>query len=186
MKEKIFPRLETKRLLMDKLELHHASDYLAIRSNENVMKSTAMRVISAKDIQRIERYIQQQQNKFKRGNYLFWGMFLRETQNLIGAIFTEDINKHNLWVEIGYFLTQSAWGNGYMTEAVGEVVRYCFEDWGMNRIQAWTFDDNVASQKVLIKNSFQHEGTFRDFIRHPDSSLRTIRYYSLLKRDILT
>jgi len=180
---KVFPRLETERLFLDQLQVHHAQDYLAIRSDAHVMSTTAMRLLKSDDINRAEKLITQQANKFERGNFISWGIFSRESSKLIGYIFFQNISKHSLWVEIGYFLAHDIWGNGYMTEALSPAIDYCFESCGLNRIQAWTFDDNIASQRVLEKNNFQHEGTFRDYIRHADGTLKTIHYYARLKSD---
>ncbi len=64
-------------------------------------------------------------------------------------------------IEVGYFLKQSAWGNGYATEACRRIVRFAFEESPLTEIVA-TFDKgNVASRNVLEKVGFVNHGTRR-------------------------
>ncbi|KAM5355715.1 hypothetical protein ACJ41O_002361 [Fusarium nematophilum] len=64
--------------------------------------------------------------------------------------------------EVGYWLGESSWGRGYMTEALQAFARWCFETWpGLNRLEASAYGRNVASQNVLRKCGFVEEGTRR-------------------------
>ncbi|MCH7945300.1 MAG: GNAT family N-acetyltransferase, partial [Armatimonadetes bacterium] len=76
----------------------------------------------------------------------------------IGRIRLE-LSKRNSTGDIGYELAPDHWGNGYATEALREVVRYGFEELRLNRLQAWAYEPNKASQRVLEKAGFTHEGT---------------------------
>ncbi|OAQ72260.1 acetyltransferase [Pochonia chlamydosporia 170] len=63
---------------------------------------------------------------------------------------------------LGYFLTPSAWGKGYGTEAISAVVRWAFETWpGLNRIDGEAYSSNMASVRVLEKSGFVREGVRR-------------------------
>ena len=63
--------------------------------------------------------------------------------------------------QIGYVLVPSERGKGYCTEAVQLAVDYLFMSKEIVRVQAGTFTDNMASQKVLEKSGFQREGIIR-------------------------
>ncbi len=63
--------------------------------------------------------------------------------------------------QIGYVLIPSERGKGYCTEAVQIALDYLFLSKDIVRVQAGTFPDNVASQRVLEKCSFQREGKIR-------------------------
>ncbi len=63
-------------------------------------------------------------------------------------------------VEIGYGILPEYWGNGYMTEAVKAVSEWAFLQTGVNCITAETEEDNIASQKVLIKSGFIKTGEY--------------------------
>ena len=62
---------------------------------------------------------------------------------------------------IGYYLAPTERGKGYGTEAVRMMVDYLFLGKNIVRIQAETHPDNIASQRVLLKNGFKREGVIR-------------------------
>jgi RimJ/RimL family protein N-acetyltransferase len=74
---------------------------------------------------------------------------------LIGGI---GISDHEGSPNLGYWLTPSAWGRGYATEAgraVVEMARYALP---LRRLDAWHFADNPASGAVLRKLGFRATG----------------------------
>ena len=54
-------------------------------------------------------------------------------------------------MQLGYFLGQLYWGQGYMTEAAGAVVDHVFATLGEPILQSGAFPDNRASLRVLEK-----------------------------------
>lgn len=70
-------------------------------------------------------------------------------------------NIHFRTAELGYYLGEPYWGNGYMTEAVRQVCDYIFENTDILRIFAEPFAYNVASCRVLEKSGFELEGVMR-------------------------
>ena len=64
-------------------------------------------------------------------------------------------------LEIGYWLTPTAWGRGYATEAGGAVVQMARHALGQRRVSAYHHLDNPASGKVLRKLGFTETGHAR-------------------------
>ncbi|HEX2469224.1 MAG TPA: GNAT family protein [Candidatus Limnocylindrales bacterium] len=65
-------------------------------------------------------------------------------------------------VELSYQLFDRADdGQGYVSEAVGLLVRYLFENKALNRIRLIIHPGNAGSQRVAEKNGFQREGVMR-------------------------
>jgi RimJ/RimL family protein N-acetyltransferase len=65
-------------------------------------------------------------------------------------------------VELSYQLFDRADdGHGYVSEAVGLLVRYLFENKALNRIRLIIHPGNAGSQRVAEKNGFQREGVMR-------------------------
>lgn len=60
--------------------------------------------------------------------------------------------------EIGYVLAKDCWGQGLMPEAVNEVIRYLFEEVGLDVIFCGHFLWNKQSQRVQEKCGFRHYG----------------------------
>ena len=58
--------------------------------------------------------------------------------------------------KIGYVLSKDYWGQGLMPEAVREVIRYLFEDVGLDAILCGHFLRNRQSERVQEKCGFRH------------------------------
>ncbi|MBO4367794.1 MAG: GNAT family N-acetyltransferase [Clostridia bacterium] len=58
--------------------------------------------------------------------------------------------------EIGYVLSKEYWGQGLMPEAVKEVIRYLFEEIGLDVILCGYFLSNRQSKRVQEKCGFRH------------------------------
>jgi len=56
--------------------------------------------------------------------------------------------------QIGYYLGPEFWRRGYATEAAGRLVRYAFDNLGLDRMVAHVFVGNAASLRVLAKLGF--------------------------------
>ena len=65
--------------------------------------------------------------------------------------------------EIGYVLSKEYWGQGLMPEAVKEVIRYLFEEIGLDVILCGYFLSNMQSKRVQEKCGFRHYafGTYK-------------------------
>jgi RimJ/RimL family protein N-acetyltransferase len=61
-------------------------------------------------------------------------------------------------MELGYWLTPSAWGRGYATEAARAMLAHARHALGASRVQAGHFADNPASGRVLRKLGFVPTG----------------------------
>ena len=59
--------------------------------------------------------------------------------------------------ELGYWIGKSFWGQGLIPEASREMLRYAFEDLGMNRIWCGYYDGNEKSRRVQEKLGFVYQ-----------------------------
>jgi RimJ/RimL family protein N-acetyltransferase len=89
----------------------------------------------------------------------------------------------NAQAEIGFVLDPAHTGHGYATEAVCDLLRYCFGDVGLRRVTANCFLDNEASWRLL-----ERVGMRREFHAVRDSLHRSGRWmdtvgYALLKEE---
>lgn len=76
----------------------------------------------------------------------------------IGVHPREDIHRMN--AELGYWLAEPYWGQGYMVSAIRQVLPIAFETYSINRIFATVFGFNKPSMKVLEKAGFTLEAKF--------------------------
>jgi len=66
-------------------------------------------------------------------------------------------------VEVGYRLLHNAWGQGFATEGATELIRYGFDDLGLDMIIGVTHPGNRASQRVLMKSGLDDAGFERKY-----------------------
>jgi RimJ/RimL family protein N-acetyltransferase len=89
----------------------------------------------------------------------------------------------NSQAEIGWVLSPDHQGHGYVTEAVTELVRMCFEDLGVRRLTAVAFADNAPSIRIMDKLGMQREALFRRESLHRDLGWVDTVIYALLLDD---
>jgi [ribosomal protein S5]-alanine N-acetyltransferase len=90
---------------------------------------------------------------------------LRVTGRLIGSCgftFSEDGS-----AEVGYVLARSEWNRGYATEALRAQVG-ASESEGPISMHAAVHPDNTASQRVLVKCGFTHDGKSAVLVPFPN------------------
>lgn len=92
-----------------------------------------------------------------------WAMVIKETNQLIGSIgLTDDPKRLNPNVKMmGYAIGEEHWGKGYTTEAAKKVVEYAFGKLKLDLVSAYTYPNNLRSQKVLEKCGFLCEGSLK-------------------------
>jgi [ribosomal protein S5]-alanine N-acetyltransferase len=66
--------------------------------------------------------------------------------------------------EIGYWLSESYWGRGIVTDAVSALLPVAFERYDIVRLQSGIFSTNTASMRVLEKCGFIREAVHKNAI----------------------
>lgn len=70
--------------------------------------------------------------------------------------------------DFGYGLAPRVWGKGLFSEAAQPVLKYGFENLGLDRIQAATRSDNSRSVNALLRLGFRLEATLTRFYETSD------------------
>lgn len=82
--------------------------------------------------------------------------------------------------ELGYRLAEAAQGKGYATEAVKMILDLALQDYGISIVEAGTATQNIASQKVLIKNGFKKIAEVKEVMQVNGKWLDGILYECVL------
>ena len=82
--------------------------------------------------------------------------------------------------ELGYWLAESYWRQGVMTQAVRLICKEALETMDIVRIFAEPFAHNAGSRRVLEKAGFTYEGTMRDGV-FKNGQVCSYCMYSLLR-----
>jgi len=81
---------------------------------------------------------------------------------LIGICTLFNLSEECRSAEIGYGLHSSAWGNGYMNEALVALLTYGFSQLDLNRVEADIDPRNIDSARSLERIGFLKEGHLRE------------------------
>ena len=84
------------------------------------------------------------------------------------------------FVGAGYFILPEFHGQGYMTEALNEVIRFAFEDNDVYRVSTGCLAENRASERVMQKCGMVKESERKHFTWH-DGQMKDRVEYRLLK-----
>ena len=80
---------------------------------------------------------------------------IRDTQGvMVGRINLSVLENNRKTAELGYRIGENVTNLEYASEAVKLVLEKAFTTYGLHRIIAGTATDNLASQRVLLKNGF--------------------------------
>ena len=90
-----------------------------------------------------------------------YAVCLKEDGCPIGSIgfHRKDLAEADDEYELGYWIGKPFWGQGLIPEASREMLRYAFEELGMNRIWCGYYDGNVKSRRVQEKLGFVYHHT---------------------------
>jgi RimJ/RimL family protein N-acetyltransferase len=84
----------------------------------------------------------------------------RDSGEFLGWFHLRDDRIEPEYVELGYRLMRSAWGQGYATEGSRALLKHGFDGLGIERISARTLLGNRASQRVMQKCGLRRVGEF--------------------------
>lgn len=99
----------------------------------------------------------------------------------IGFMPQEDIER--ISAEIGYWLGESYWNRGILSEVLPAVTRFGFARLGLHRIFALPMADNGASVRVLEKAGYTLEGRLRE-CAVKDGRIVSMLLYSILESEV--
>ncbi|MHC4159148.1 MAG: GNAT family N-acetyltransferase [Planctomycetota bacterium] len=89
------------------------------------------------------------------------GIVLRETGRVVGIVTLSQIDQQKKSAQIGFWIGKRYWGRGLTTESINLALKFVFGDLKLDRIDAWTFENNIGSKKVMEKCGLKLEGVIK-------------------------
>ena len=91
------------------------------------------------------------------------GMFLNEKRLHIGNITLSAVNWPNKFVTLGICVGRKEyWGKGLASEALKSIIRCCFQNLRLHRVQALSNVNNPRSTNLFLNCGFKIEGRLRE------------------------
>jgi len=154
--------LESERLILRRLSTDDTEDMYEYTSNHLV--TTHLSWEPHTDINQTREFINRVCEKYDLQNTEFtYGIELKTNRKLIGALKILNISYYNKRAEFTSILNPIYQGKGYMGEAWQMLLKYCFEEAGLNRIQSYVTPENFASIKKNLKAGLVLEGRLKDW-----------------------
>lgn len=173
--------IETERLILRKFELTDVEDmYNNFANDDDVTRYITWP--AHKSIEETKNVVQGYVNDSERDNYYHWCIVLKETNEVIGSIGASRMFDDLKLFEVGYVIGKKFWNKGIMTEALKPLLKFFFEEVGVNRIEARHDTKNPGSGKVMVKSGMQIEGILRQAGKN-NTGICDSAIYSILKED---
>lgn len=170
------PVLDTARLVLRRMRESDARDVFAYASDPAVAEHTSWEPHGS--LEQSRAFTAQ----MARSTGCAWAIEHRADRAVIGTIGYQPGIVPGVWGEIGYVMARPYWGQGLMTEALREVLRFGFDALGLNRIQARCKVENAASARVMEKTGMTFEGVLRESSFSKGRFL-DLKLYSILRRE---
>jgi len=152
-----FPRLETERLILRKLTAYDVHDIKKYSADDRLYTYWGRRMsYKERDPSEMFRTVR----KDKQPDCIRWGIEVKSTHEIIGEINLFNIQNSRMG-EIGYRIAFGRQGRGYCSEGVKRIIKFCFEDTSLQRLELRAMSANEASNRVAVKCGFIKEGTIR-------------------------
>ncbi|WP_332645334.1 GNAT family N-acetyltransferase [Lysinibacillus sp. 54212] len=169
--------IETERLLLRPFHESDAEDVSFMCNNYNVFKST-LNLPHPYTLDCALAWIADHEQNFKDDRMYEFAITDKNSGKLYGAI---GISNHQQFKngEMGYWIGEEYWGNGYATEAAKAILDFVFKEKNYHRVYARYFKSNPASGKIMEKCGMKYEGILKDHI-YKNDCFEDIVFYGII------
>lgn len=145
---------ETPRLILRQITNDDVNDLATIFADPVVMKFWP----STRTYEETKQYCDGILSCYQEYGFGLWATIYKADNKLIGRCgLIPQLVDGQKEVEIGYLLAKEYWGRGLATEAAIAIKNYGFQQLNFNRLISLIVPENIASQKVAIKNGMKYE-----------------------------
>ncbi len=157
------PTLHTTRLVLGAFTPADAADLQQLAGDRKIADTTVS-IPHPYDLDHALAWIGQQRRELVRGRAANFAIRLPGSR-LIGCAGLRDIDREHWQAELGFWIGREWWGQGYAREAASAVLRFGFEQLGLNRICAHHMARNPAAGQVLRRIGMEKEGVLRERVQ---------------------
>ncbi len=122
-------------------------------------------------------YLAHKRDEMREGRNLPCGIFLRETQQLIGYVQLFQIDWNVPRGELSYFIDVAFQKQGLMSEAIAALCNHAFTKLNMAKLFLRVAPENTASIRIAEKTGFQLAGKLRHDFRDGNGVLQDVLVY---------
>ncbi|MET0266833.1 MAG: GNAT family protein [Duganella sp.] len=105
------------------------------------------------------------------GTAFEYGIFCHQSGKLLGGAGLNDIRQRHKLCNLGYWVRQSAQGQGVASRAVQALAARAFRELGLQRVEIVVAVGNTASEAVALKSGAVREGIARNRVQIGERSM---------------
>lgn len=174
------PVLDGPRVRLRSLHARDAGAVLEVFGDPEVMRYWSSQEFP--DLAAAEAYIREIHEHFRARTLFQWGVTLRGSGRVIGTGTLFQLDRTHRRTSLGYVLGRSSWGAGLGAETVATLIRFAFEQLGLDRLEADVDPRNERSLRLLERQGFRREGYLRERFRVRDEVQDSV-WLGLLRRE---
>jgi ribosomal-protein-alanine N-acetyltransferase len=151
-------RIETPRMILERLRPEHADEAGALLSDPLVARTLFAASHPPSETQLLESHAAKLAHWDKFG-FGIWLLRDKDTGEMVGRGGLQHTTVAGAAeIEVGWAITPQRWGQGLATELAQASIAVAFDDLGLREIVAFTLPGNGASRRVMEKSGFEYEG----------------------------
>jgi len=175
--------ITTNEVVLEPTNPSHAADlFRLVDQNRKHLGKWFPWVDAMQSVGDFEAYIDRCEQQHKAGTD--YSYVIKNEGRVVGRIGIHYINQYNQFGAIGYWIGESFSGKGIVTKACQSLIRFCFEEAGLNRIEIKCATGNRRSAAVAERLGFRQEGIMRE-AEWVNGEFLDLNLYSLLKSEWL-
>ena len=149
--------LTTQRTILREMSLDDFKEIALILQDEETMTAYE----HAFSDEEVKEWIIRQMKRYEAYGFGLWAMIEKESGKLIGQCgLTMQETPYGDKLEIGYLLNRAYWHKGFAAECAAACKEYAFQVLKAEEVTSIIRDNNLASQKVALRNGMEPTKTF--------------------------
>ncbi len=169
-----FPVLETNRLRLRRPMVRDIARIVQYADNPKIEEMTLNMPYPYREKDAIT-WLETVNRGFDEQKHYIFAICKLPSDELMGGIGLK-INQRFNRGELGFWLGEPFWNNGYITEAVQPILDFGFTALELNKVIAFHMDKNPASGRVMTKNGMIKEGELAEHIRKGKEYIDVVQY----------
>ena len=152
--------LRGERLLLKKVrpDARWEEDLFAMYSDEEAGRYNRWQKLDT--MQQMQARMKQFADDWENQKLYRWVILHKETEEALGVFVLVRFDLRWKEVEIGFNLAQKHWRKGYMSEVLEMIMKYVYEELGLERITALVSTQNKPALALLGRNGFKPVGNY--------------------------
>lgn len=123
--------------------------------------------------------------RYTAPDFYCWAVRRKNHPGTIGCVYVSILSTADAWCTVEFVIAREYWRQGYISEALPEVLNFLFMEVGFHRIQAYCPVNNFVAGRLLTQLGFLCDGYMREACRDTSEPSRFVDMgiYSILSQE---